>query len=151
MMPHRALLALAALLAAPAAGFAQQPPAATDTAGIHTTLRAFYFNLAHDDWEAIASDVLSAKVVAHRPVPGALVGAAASSDRGAGAACTSEARASMELAVMRREGDWVEVSVPRCNTVDAGADEFRLIRFEERWRFVYISLFEEPVRASAER
>ncbi|MBA3554083.1 MAG: hypothetical protein H0W29_04920 [Gemmatimonadales bacterium] len=58
MMPHRALLALAALLAAPAGGIAQQPPAATDTAGIHTTLRAFYFNLAHDDWEAIAGKSL---------------------------------------------------------------------------------------------
>jgi hypothetical protein len=35
--------------------------------------------------------------------------------------------------------------VPRCTAALAGADEFRLIHFEERWRFVYIDLYEEPV------
>lgn len=52
---------------------------------------------------------------------------------------------------MRGYKDWVEVSVPRCNTVTPGADEFRLIRFERRWRFVSIALFEEPAAFSAER
>jgi hypothetical protein len=31
-------------------------------AQIHTTLRAFYFNLAHQDWEALTADILAAKV-----------------------------------------------------------------------------------------
>jgi hypothetical protein len=42
------------------------------------------------------------------------------------------------------------VSVPRCGAPLAGADEFRLIRFESRWRFVYIRLLEEPVIVSAD-
>jgi hypothetical protein len=42
-------------------------------------------------------------------------------------------------------------SVPSCAAAPAGADEFRLIRFESRWRFVYIHLFEEPVSVSADR
>lgn len=151
MTSRGALVALAALVAAPAAATAQQTHAAIDTAGIHTTLRAFYFNLAHEDWEAIATDVLSAKVVAHRPAPEALVAAAASPERGSGVACTSEARASVDAAVMRRDGDWVAVSVPRCNTVTTGADEFRLIHFQQRWRFVYIGLFEEPAKVTAGR
>ena len=151
MRAHRALLALAAGLAiAPPAATAQETPAAIDTAGIHTTLRAFYFNLAHQDWEAIASDVLSAKVVAHRPVP-ADMAAAAVPERYSGGTCASDARVVIEAAIMRRDRDWVEVSVPRCNTVTLGADEFRLIRFERRWRFVSIALFEEPAAFSAER
>ncbi|MBA3260188.1 MAG: hypothetical protein H0T68_12085 [Gemmatimonadales bacterium] len=151
MTPRRALLALATLVAAPAAASAQQAPATIDTAGIHRTLRAFYFNLAHEDWEAIAADVLSAKVVAHRPVPEALVAAAASPGRGPAEACASDARAGVDAAVMRLDGDWVGVSVPRCNTVTPGADEFRLIHFQERWRFVYIGLFEELAKVTAER
>ncbi len=30
-------------------------------------------------------------------------------------------------------------------------DEFRLIHFEERWRFVYIDLFQQPVNVSSGR
>lgn len=71
--------------------------------------------------------------------------------RGSRGACASDARVVIEAAIMRGYKDWVEVSVPRCNTVTPGADEFRLIRFERRWRFVSIALFEEPAAFSAER
>ena len=125
------LLVIAVGLAIVPVVSAQQAPA-VDSAGIHPTLRAFYFKLAHHNWEAIAADVLSAKVVAHRappqfePVPVA--------------ACPSGAGALVDAAVIRRDGDWAEVSVPRCDGGSPGADQFRLTHFEERWRFVYIEL-----------
>jgi hypothetical protein len=40
--------------------------------------------------------------------------------------------------------------VPRCNPA-IGADEFRLIRFDGRWRFVYIQLFRRPINVTTER
>ena len=51
---------------------------ADDSAQAHvrTTLHAFYFNLAHRDWEALTADILPAKIVAHRPAPAALVATA---------------------------------------------------------------------------
>src|SRR5688572_12381874 len=54
---------------------AQQLPSGPDSARaqIRSTLRAFYFNLAHQNWEALTADILAAKVVAHRPVPESLV------------------------------------------------------------------------------
>jgi hypothetical protein len=152
MRAHRAPLALVAVLAAaPGGARAQETAAGIDTAGIHTTLRAFYFNLAHQDWEAIATDVLSAKVVAHRPAPEALLTAAASAHRAAGTACSSGATAFVGRAVILHDGDWVEAFVPRCTTAATGADEFRLIRFEERWRLVHIDLFDQPVNVVVER
>jgi hypothetical protein len=134
-----AVIALGA--AAPAAR--AQAAAPLDSAAIHTTLRAFYFNLAHDDWEAIAADVLSAKVVAHRPAPEALVARAVRS-RPAGASCSSGATAPVERPVLARQGDWVEASVTRCAAGRSVTDEFRLVRFEGRWRVVYIDLGAEP-------
>ena len=59
-------------------------------------------------------------------------------------------RRSIDQATITLDGDWAEVSVPRC-TAPRGADEFRLIRFERRWRFVYIDLFQEPLHLSTER
>jgi hypothetical protein len=148
----RAALALVTLLiAATATAAAQQGPAQGDStrAQIHRTLRAFYFNLAHDDWEALAADILPAKVVAHRSAPEAL-GMAPPSAAGAPVECASPATPSIDGAIITHNGDWAEVSVPRC-TEPRGADEFRLIRFDRRWRFVYIDLFEEPLRLSTER
>jgi hypothetical protein len=49
------------------------------------------------------------------------------------------------------DGSWAEVSVPRCTNGSSGVDEFRLIRFEERWRVVYLELFEEPLSVTAGR
>jgi hypothetical protein len=132
------------LLAAPSLS-AQQ--AAEDTAEIHQTLRAFYFNLAHRDWEAIASQVLSAKIVAHRPAPAAMVAAAATPRDGTAIVCVPEAPpAGVEI---RFAGAWAEVTVPRCAGAARGADELRLIRFEGRWRIVYIDLFDEQASVAA--
>lgn len=96
-----ALLCMTALAAAPAAQ-AQDAPA--DTAGIHTALRAFYFSLGHRDWEAIAGQVLSAKVVAHRPPPDAMVAGEAAPGRAAGLACgTSRIRVDGACAARHRD------------------------------------------------
>jgi hypothetical protein len=106
----------------------------------------------------LTADILAAKVVAHRPAPAALVAAAASASREVGgseanhrAACSSSATPLVDQAIMLLDGDWAEVSVPRCGTVAGGRDEFRLIRFEERWRIVYIDLFQEPLNVSTDR
>jgi hypothetical protein len=126
-------------------------------AQIHTTLRAFYFNLAHHDWEALTADILAAKVVAHRPAPEAMVLAAEDRTRGLsptaddGVACSSGATALVDRAGITLAGDWAEVSVPRCTAGLSGTDEFRLIHFEERWRVVYIDLFRETVNVSTDR
>jgi hypothetical protein len=134
-----------------ASATAQQSSIRPDSARaqIHTSLRAFYFNLAHQDWEALTADILAAKVVAHRPAPEAMVLAAsgASSPVDGPAACSSN-RALVDRAIITLDGNWAEVSVPRCSAALAGADQFRLIHFEERWRFVYIDLYEEPVKVT---
>jgi hypothetical protein len=127
----------ATLAAAPVARAQESSP---DTAGIHAALRAFYYSLAHRDWEAIAGQVLPAKVVAHRPPPDAMVIAATSPDRAAGLRC-GESR-------VRADGAWAEVSAIRCRGAARATDEFRLIRFEERWRIVYIDLVDETVMAA---
>jgi hypothetical protein len=133
------------LIAATGSATAQQHPAPPDStrAQIQRTLRAFYFNLAHDDWEALTADILPAKVVAHRFAPEALV-MAPSSAAGEPAECTSPATPLTDHATITLAGDWAAVSVPRC-TEPRGADEFRLIRFERHWRFVHIELFQEPL------
>ncbi len=141
---------LAAVLAmATGVAQAQETTAGPDSAAIHTTLRAFYFNLAHRDWEAIASQVLPAKVVAHRPAPEAML-AAAEFPAPVDAAADCSATLGNQARIMM-DGDWAEVSVPRCDGGRRGEDEFRLIHFEERWRFVYIDLFEERLSVTAER
>jgi hypothetical protein len=142
---------VAVMVASTATAAAQQSSVQPDSARaqIHTTLRAFYFNLAHRDLEALTADVLAAKVVAHRPAPEAIL--TASSVPGDPVACSSEATALVDQATITLDGDWAELSVPRCTPTSAGADEFRLIRFEDRWRFVYIHLFEAPVNVSTDR
>lgn len=150
----RALLVLATVLSAwTVSGTAQQSPIQPDSARaqIHTSLRAFYFNLAHEDWEALTADILAAKVVAHRPAPEALVLSAASAGVLSAPPACSSTEALVDQAAITLDGDWAEVSVPRCTGALAGGDEFRLIHFEERWRFVYIDLYEEPVNISTDR
>jgi hypothetical protein len=131
------------MLAAATPAPAQRVPARVDSARgeIRTTLRSYYFSLAHHDWEALTADILAAKVVAHRPAPDSLVAAAAAAaSRGtAPTYCASEAPRVADSDVML-EGDWAEVSVPHCR----GADEFRLIRFEARWRIVYSRISSTP-------
>lgn len=139
-------VAMLMTLALPAAG--QQAAARQDPveAQLHSVLRAFYFNLAHHDWEAIAADVLSAKVLASRPVPERLPRSA-----GEPVDCSPGASAIVEEAIIQREGDWADVSVPRCGVAAIAADEFRLIRFENRWRFVYINLVQGSIFLSTDR
>ena len=159
LVPRTAFALIAVLVASPVIATAQQAPAQLDSAQIHTTLRAFYFNLAHQDWASLNADILPAKVVAHRPAPEGLVAAAASPRRAAGlspathdlVACSPKATALVDQATITLDGDWAEVSVPRCTAAPEGADEFRLIHFEERWRFVYIDLFEESVNVATDR
>jgi len=55
---------LSLLVVSTAGAAAQGPPVQVDSsrAQIHTSLRAFYFSLAHRDWEALTADVLPAKM-----------------------------------------------------------------------------------------
>ena len=151
-LPRAPLVVAAVLSAWTAAASAQQSPVQPDSARaqIHTSLRAFYFNLAHQDWEALTADILAAKVVAHRPAPEALVLAASAASSLADELdpCSSDRAALVDLATITLDGNWAEVSVPRCTAALAGADEFRLIHFEARWRFVHIDLYQEAVIAS---
>lgn len=148
MRPRSLLVALLAL--SPATVAAQDPAARLDSARaqIQTTLRAFYFNLAHRDWEAMTAYILAAKVVAHRPPPESLARASHAADP---KQCSSSSSALVDHAIVIFEADWAEVSVPRCTAMAVGADEFRLIRFESRWRFVAIELFHDPVMVSSDQ
>jgi hypothetical protein len=150
---------VAILLAAPASAqgpVAQEPDSARPQ--ILTTLRSFYFNLAHRDWEALAAEILPAKVVAHRPAPETMVAAALASDTGtvlsdersAPNACHTSGPLA-DRATITLDGDWAEVSVRRCALTLLDHDEFRLIRFEQRWRIVYIDLHESPPPVTARR
>jgi hypothetical protein len=112
---------------------------------IRQTLRAFYFNLARGDWEALTSDILAAKVVAHRTPPVDPVPAAAST------ACEKTRAPLIDRSSIELEGEWARVLVPRCLDAVALGDRFRLINFEGRWRFVSIDLREGPVKLWAER
>jgi hypothetical protein len=148
MSIHRAVATAAALLIASALpATAQRESVQQDSAEaqLRGVLRSFYFNLAHHDWEAIAADVLSAKVVASRPAPASLQTATPEP-----ASCPSTTSADVARAAVQLDGDWAGVSIPRCGLASGGADEFRLIYFERRWRFVYIDLFEEPMIVSTD-
>jgi hypothetical protein len=116
-------------------------------AELRTVLRAFYFNLAHHDWEAIVADVLSAKILASHPAPASLERMPVSAGSGP---CPASQSALIAKAVIKRDGDWAAVLVPHCSPSSSGGDEFRLMHFQTRWRFVYINLLEElahPPRA----
>ena len=158
----RALFTLIAVLITPTVtATAQQSAAQPDSvrAEIRASLRAFYFNLDHDDWATLTAAILPAKVVANRTAPETFVTATTSAGRTAEsssapaypAACSSKATALIDQATITLDGDWAKVSVPRCTTASVGADEFRLIHFDGRWRFVYIHLFQAPASVSTGR
>jgi hypothetical protein len=151
-MPLQVCSLCLALAVWPLAASAQQvPPADSSRAQIQQTLRSWYFSLAHHDWNAVTDDILAAKVVAHRLPPAGLLKkqevqtAAALEIRH----CAAGEAALVEAALIRLDGDWAEVWIPRCGTGFIGGDSFRLIHFEQRWRFVYIDLYEPP--SSTER
>jgi hypothetical protein len=50
----------------------------------------------------------------------------------------------IDEAVIRPDGDWAGVSVPRCSGSSPGVDQFGMLFFEKRWRFIYTDLFQEP-------
>jgi len=50
----------------------------------------------------------------------------------------------IDEAVIRLDGDWAEVSVPRCSGPSPGVDQFGMLYFEKRWRFIYTDLFQAP-------
>jgi hypothetical protein len=148
MSRHRTTLVMAALLVLGRSAAAAQQVAAADSVGaqIRQTLRAFYFHLAHGDWEAVTSDILAAKVVAHRERPEAL---ASDSPRLIG--CERAEAPLIEQSIIELSEEWAHVLVPRCRNAMTQGDQFRLIEFEHRWRFVSIDLWDEPVKLWAER
>jgi hypothetical protein len=144
---RRTLIALVgALIGSPVPAAAQQSAHQADSAHtqIRTTLRSFYFNLAHRDWEALAADILSAKVMASHPIPVSLLSPkdhATRADRTED--CRSESAARVEHASITLDGYWARAAVPACPRTGP-ADEFRLVRFEQRWRIIHIHLRQEP-------
>lgn len=47
-------------------------------------------------------------------------------------------------AVIRLDGDWADVWVPRCSGPSPGVDQFGMLYFEQRWRFIYTDLLQDP-------
>ena len=126
---------------------------------IRTVLRGFYSNMESGNWDALAAYVLSPKLLERR-------GAAGDSQLVARDRTRTRARHRSRLprsnapraaltmidqADIRLDADWAEVSVPRCRDGSAGTDEFRLLYFEQRWRFIYTDLFEAPANVSTGR
>ncbi len=144
-MRIRVVSVTAALAMAMSSAMAAQEPAPADSlrTEIRQTLRAFYFNLARGDWEALTADILAAKVVAHRSPPLAMLPSGGQTE-----GCAGWNGPQIEEAAITLVEDWAEVFVPRCGTALGVGDQFRMIRFEERWRFVAIQLSEEPLNFS---
>jgi hypothetical protein len=155
LAPRRsAVLAGALLMAVAHTATAQQagpaPDSAQAPAQIRAVLRAFYLNLANRNWEGLAAYVLSPKLLERRGSPGDLQMVARDRARGRGSshaveapeACPSRTSPMIETAAIRVDGDWADVSVPRCSGDSAGVDEFGMLYFEQRWRFIYTDLFQ---------
>jgi hypothetical protein len=118
-------------------------------AQIRAVLRAFYLHLENQNWDALSPYVLSPKLLERRgnPEDAQMVTRDRGRSRGASHAasrprtCPAEPSALIDAAAIRLDGDWAEVSVPRCSGATAGVDELRMLYFEERWRFIYTDLF----------
>ncbi len=118
-------------------------------AQIRAVLRAFYLNLENQNWSALSAYVLSPKLLERRGAPEDLETVAKDRTRSRGSAhpaapgtCPSATSPMVAAAAIRLDGDWAEVSVPRCRRASMGTDEFRMLYFEDRWRFIYTDLFE---------
>jgi len=152
LTPARAWLALALTLTAAAPAAAQSDAIASDSARaqIRLVLRAFYLNLASQNWDALAAYVLSPKLLERRGAPQDAQMVARDRTRGRGAptavaalpVCPSNASPTIGEAVIQVDGDWADVSVPRCSGSSPGVDAFGMLYFEQRWRFIYTDLFE---------
>jgi hypothetical protein len=131
-------------------GTALRPDSAR--AEIRGVLRAFYLNLQNQNWDALAAYVLSPKLLERRGAPGDLQMVARDRARSRGSAhaaaaprtCPVSTSPMIDEAAIRLDGDWADVSVPRCSRASPGVDEFGMLYFEDRWRFIYTDLFEPP-------
>ncbi len=141
---------------------AQEVTPAPDSARaqIRAVLRAFYLNLASRNWDGLAAYVLSPKLLERRGAPGDLQMVARDRTRGrrsdaavaAPRTCPSSASPMIDESAIRLDGDWADVSVPRCSGLSPGVDEFGMLYFEQRWRFIYTDLFQGPLApATAQR
>jgi hypothetical protein len=159
---RRTALVVAGLTALTLPAAAQRAAIQPDSAKtqIRTVLRGFYSSMESGNWDALAAYVLSPKLLERRGAAGdsQLVARdrtrTRASSRVAAAPVTcpsSDSSPMIDQADIRLDADWAEVSVPRCRGGAAGTDEFRLLYFEERWRFIYTDLFEAPTNVSAER
>ena len=158
---RRTALLVAALIVAALPAAAQQAAIQPDSAKtqIRTVLRGFYSNMESGNWDALAAYVLSPKLLERRGAAGdsQLVARdrtrtrASSRVAAAPVKCASSTSPMIDQADIQLDADWAEVSVPRCRGGSAGTDEFRLLYFEERWRFIYTDLFEAPTNVSTGR
>jgi hypothetical protein len=150
------------LMVVPPSATAQSTAIAPDSARaqIGSVLRAFYLNLANQNWDALAAYVLSPKLLERRGAPGDLQMVARDRTRGRGSpaavaaprACPSSASPMIDEAVIGLDGDWADVSVPRCSGPSPGVDQFGMLYFEQRWRFIYTDLFGgSPAPETAQR
>jgi hypothetical protein len=162
MQTLRLTLALALLPMATASSLiAQDTPVAPDSASadIRLVLRAFYLNYANQNWDALAAYVLSPKLLERRGAPADAGTVARDRTRSRGSSlevdpptCPSSASPMIDDAAIRVDGDWADVSVPRCSGGAPGVDQFGMLYFENRWRFIYTDLFEaQPASETAAR
>jgi len=159
---RRTTLVVSGLMALTLPAAAQQTAIQPDSAKtqIRTVLRGFYSNMESGNWDALAAYVLSPKLLERRGAAGdsQLVARdrtrTRASSRVAAAPVTcpsSDSSPTIDQADIQLDADWAEVSVPRCRGGSAGTDEFRLLYFEQRWRFIYTDLFEAPTNVSTGR
>jgi hypothetical protein len=151
---HRAGALMAMLTTLGTTVAARQPLTRSEPAElrIRTSLRAFYFSLAHHNWEALTAGILPAKVVAHHPAPAAIVAASQPHQRPAN--CSPAIAERVEDAEITIDAGWAAASVAGCGAgkigfAKAGAnrvgtDEFRFIEFDGRWWIVHIELSHDP-------
>ena len=162
MQTLRLTLALALLPMATASSLiAQDRPVAPDSASaeIRLVLRAFYLNYANQNWDALAAYVLSPKLLERRGAPADADMVARDRTRSRGSslevappACPSSASPMIDDAAIRVDGDWADVVVPRCSGDGPGVDQFGMLYFEDRWRFIYTDMFEaHPAPETATR
>jgi len=146
MLTCRTSLAfVAALVAFTGTGAAQPSAASPDSASrvqIRNALRAFYFNRAHGNWNALLTDMLGSKVDANRKAPFEAIVASDTLASDAPVSCLPTPPIDQAVIVLR--GNWAHVSVPRCGTAESTVDQFRMIRLEERWRFVDFHVIDPP-------
>jgi hypothetical protein len=153
-LSHRRVLLTAGvlLLTLDRAAVGQKSAISPDTARaqIRSVLRAYYMHFENRNWDALSPYVLSPKLLERRGAPGQVEAVARDRTRGRGVSrpasaprtCPAKPSASVDEATIQVDGDWAEVSVPRCSGAAAGVDELRMLYFEERWRFIYTDMFD---------